>query len=196
MDPLARATRFFMGTAEVQLAARRLAAKLEELGIPYAICGGLAVFAHGYERTTADVDVLLTAQGLDRFKREALGRGWLEKFAGSRGVKDAEHRVPIDVLVTGGVPGRSGRSLVRFRDPAAIAVEKGGCRYVSLATLIEMKLASGLDSTTRYQDFADVVNLIRVNRLAEDFADRLHEEVQPKYRELWRDVQREPLVDA
>jgi hypothetical protein len=86
--------------------------------------------------------------------------------------------------------------LVRFRDPAAIAVEKGGCRYVSLATLIEMKLASGLDSTTRYQDFADVVNLIRVNRLAEDFADRLHEEVQPKYRELWRDVQREPLVDA
>src|SRR5262245_40030157 len=84
---LARATRFFMGTADVQLAANRLAQKLDELGIPYAICGGLAVFAHGHERMTRDVDVVLTADGLARFKEQALGRGWLERFPGSRGVR-------------------------------------------------------------------------------------------------------------
>ena len=60
-----------MGTADVQQAAVRLAKKLEELGIPYAICGGLAVFAHGHERMTKDVDVLLTAEGLRRFKEHA-----------------------------------------------------------------------------------------------------------------------------
>lgn len=85
-----------MGTADVQVAADRLAAKLSELGIPYAICGGLAVTAHGHARTTSDVDVLVTADGLARFKRDAIGRGWLDRFPGSRGVRDTERRAPID----------------------------------------------------------------------------------------------------
>ena len=52
--------RFFMGTSDVHLAADRLCQKLDELAIPYAICGGLAVNAHGHQRATTDVDVLLT----------------------------------------------------------------------------------------------------------------------------------------
>ena len=38
-----------MGTSDVQLAVDKIAAKLEELGIPYAICGGLAVTAQQKE---------------------------------------------------------------------------------------------------------------------------------------------------
>jgi hypothetical protein len=35
---------------------------------------GMALGAHGYERVTVDADVLLTREGLARFKKEQLGR--------------------------------------------------------------------------------------------------------------------------
>jgi hypothetical protein len=37
-----------MGEADVQRAAQRIAAALGEMGIPYVICGALAVTAHGH----------------------------------------------------------------------------------------------------------------------------------------------------
>jgi hypothetical protein len=177
--------RFFMGTSDVHAALARVTQKLEELQIPYAICGGMAVNAHGHQRTTTDVDLLLTPEGLAKFKEHALGRGWIEKFPGSRGVKDMERKVPIDVLLTGGIPGSGTPHGVVFPDPAAVAIEQAGKKYVSLATLIELKLASGMSAPDRLQDFADVIALVRVNRLGEHFGDRLHAYVQPKYRELW-----------
>src|SRR5687768_8377735 len=83
---LAEAARYFMGEADVQVAAQRIAKRLSELGIPYAICGGLAVAAHGHRRVTSDVDVLLTPDGLKKFKERWLGLGWVERFPGSKGL--------------------------------------------------------------------------------------------------------------
>jgi len=48
--------------AEERESLRRIASKLEELKIPYAVAGGMALVAHGYERTTVDVDVLVSAE--------------------------------------------------------------------------------------------------------------------------------------
>jgi hypothetical protein len=96
--------RFFMGTSDVHQALARVTNKLEELGIPYAICGGMAVNAHGYQRTTTDVDLLLTPAGHARFKAAAVGLGWVDKFPGSRGVLDAVTRVPIRFLLAPGTP--------------------------------------------------------------------------------------------
>lgn len=174
-----------MGTSDVHVALARVTQKLEELGIPYAVCGGMAVNAHGLQRATTDVDLLLTPEGLARFKAGALGLGWLEKFPGSRGVKDTDNKVPIDCLLTGGVPGDGTPHGVVFPDPAAVAVVIAGKKYVSLTALIEMKLASGLSARDRLRDLDDVIRLIRANRLGEHFADSMHAYVQPKYRELW-----------
>lgn len=179
-----------MGTSDVHVAMARLVQKLEELQIPYAICGGMAVNAHGHQRATTDVDVLLTPDGLARFKADALGRGWVEKFPGSRGVRDADRKVPIDFLLTGGIPGDGTPHGVEFPDPVAAAIEHEGARYLSLQRLIELKLASGLSAPDRLQDFADVIQLIRKNHLGEHFADAPHPYVQPKYRELWGYAQR------
>ena len=187
---LARASRFFMGTSDVQLAANKLVAKLDELGIPYAICGGLAVFAHGHERMTRDVDVVLTPDGLKKFKEHALGLGWLERFPGSRGVKDMEYKVPIDVLVTGGHPGAGKARGLTFPDPATSSVVLQGKRYLTLPKLIEMKLGSGMSAPDRPRDFDDVIQLIRAQALPESFAEGLHPEVQGKYGELWALAQR------
>lgn len=39
--------------------------KLDDAGIPYALCGGLAVAFHGYVRATQDIDVLVRPEHLD-----------------------------------------------------------------------------------------------------------------------------------
>ncbi|MFY9341662.1 MAG: hypothetical protein WAT39_04185 [Planctomycetota bacterium] len=174
-----------MGTSDVHVALARVTNKLQELGIPYAICGGMALNAHGYQRATTDVDLVLTAEGLAQFKAHALGLGWLERFPGSRGVKDTQNKVKIDILVTGGIPGDGTPRGVEFPDPAIAAVEIAGRRYVNLATLIEMKVACALSSPHRPRDYDDVIQLIRVNALGEHFAESMHPYVQAKYRELW-----------
>jgi len=51
------AERFFMHTDAVHQTLRKITAKLDELGIPYAVAGGIALVAHGYDRTTVDVVV-------------------------------------------------------------------------------------------------------------------------------------------
>lgn len=38
--------------------------KLDEAGLPYALCGGLAVAFHGYVRATQDIDVLVRPEHL------------------------------------------------------------------------------------------------------------------------------------
>ena len=179
-----------MGTSDVHVALDRVVNKLLELQIPYVICGGMAINAHGHQRATTDVDLILTAEGLQKFKANALGLGWVEKFPGSRGMRDAERKVPIDVLLSGGIPGDGTPHGVVFPEPDESTVELQGKLYLSLAKLIEMKLASGLSAPERLQDHADVIALIKANQVGEHFAEAMHPYVQPKYRELWGYAQR------
>src|SRR5690606_24246945 len=86
---------FQTGNAPAQKAARKVADRLKELQIPYVVAGGLAVAAHGYQRATVDVDVILTKAGLAKFKERWLGVGWIERFKGSKGMSDAEFNVKI-----------------------------------------------------------------------------------------------------
>ena len=67
-----------MGTADVQRALEKLVQTLDAQGIPYAIVGAMALNEFGYQRTTVDVDVLLTREGLAALKSSNLGRGYLE----------------------------------------------------------------------------------------------------------------------
>lgn len=183
------AERFFMGTAESQLAARRIAEALEALAVPYAIAGGLAVASHHHVRVTTDVDLLLTPDGLTRFKDAWLGRGWVERFPGSRGLRDTVAEVPVDVLLSGGFPGDGEPKPVCFPDPAAVSERRDGLLVVTLPTLIELKLASGLSAPHRLQDLADAIALIKANALTADFGEQLDPSVQPGYADLWQRAQ-------
>ncbi len=53
---------FFQGRDPVHRCLRRVVKKLEKAKIPYAVIGGMAVFAHRHQRPTKDVDLLLTAE--------------------------------------------------------------------------------------------------------------------------------------
>jgi hypothetical protein len=183
------ARRFFMGEADVQRALERLARVLEEKQIPYAIVGALALNEWGYRRVTVDVDVLLSPEGLRRLKAEVLGLGYVERFPGSRGLRDTEAKVDIDFLLAGEYPGDGKPKPVMFPDPAQAAVRGRRVALLPLAKLIELKLASGISAPHRLKDLADVLELIRALSLPRETADSLDASVRAKYDELWQAAQ-------
>lgn len=178
-----------MGEADVQRALERLARVLDENGIPYAIIGAMALNEWGYRRVTVDVDVLLAPEGLRDLKAEVLGRGYVEKFPGSRGLRDTEAGVDIDVVLAGEYPGDGKPKPVAFPDPAEAAVRGQRVALLPLTTLIELKLASGISAPHRLKDLADVLELIRVLSLPREVADSLDSSVRAKYEELWQAAQ-------
>jgi hypothetical protein len=186
---LRNATEFFMGTADVQRATNKIARAFDELGIPYAIVGATAMMRYGYERMTSDVDVLVTRDGLEAFKAQRLGRGYLEKFPGSRGLRDTENNITIDVLIAGDYPGDGKPKPVAFPDPSQEAETVEGISVLPLHRLIELKLASGISAAHRLKDLADVLELIRIRDLPRDFEQHLDPSVREKFRELWEAAQ-------
>lgn len=180
---------FFSGESKVQRTLEPIATRLRELDIDFALAGALAVGVRGHLRVTVDVDLLITAEGLSRFKTHWLGRGYVEQFPGSRGVRDSETGVPIDFLIAGEFPGDGRPKSVCFPDPASVPQTEGSYRILDLRTLIELKLAAGLSASDRLQDLADVLALVRANRLPESFAEVLDPFGREKYRELWRAAQ-------
>ena len=186
------AQRFFMAEADVHRALDKLVRTFETLGVPYAIIGAMALNEFGYQRTTVDVDVLLTAEGLAAFKAAMLGRGYVEKFPGSRGVRDTEHGVDIDVVLAGMYPGDGKPKPVVFPDPATAAERGSRVALLPLPLVVELKLASGMTAPHRLKDLADVQELIRIQQLPRAFVEGLNEFVRAKYLELWQFVQDQP----
>jgi hypothetical protein len=185
----AEATRFFMGESDVQHALEKLARLLDEDGIPYAILGGMALNAYGYRRVTIDVDVLLTREGLEAFRAKHLGLGYVQRFPGSKRLRDTENGVPIDVVLAGEYPGDGRPKPVAFPDPAVAAVRGDRIALLPLPQLVELKLASGMTAPHRLRDLADVLELVRILGLPADLADRLAPFVRDKYLEIWQAAQ-------
>jgi hypothetical protein len=146
----------------------------------------MALNAYGYRRVTVDVDVLLTREGLEAFKAKHLGLGYLPKFPDSKGLRDTENGVAIDVVLAGEYPGDGLPKPVVFPDPAATAVRGERVALLPLAKLIELKLASGMSAPHRLKDLADVLEVIRILRLPEELSGELDPSVREKYRELWQ----------
>jgi hypothetical protein len=183
-EVLDRAGDFFMKRSPQHAALLRIARELDALGLPFAIAGAMAVNAHGHERTTADVDILLTREALQAFKARWLGRGWVEVFPGSKGMRDTVEGVRLDVLIAGDYPDDGRPKPVAFPEPSAIAeTSADGWPVLPLRTLIELKLASAMTAPHRLQDYADVMNLIRRNGLPIDY--EVDPYVAEKFREMW-----------
>lgn len=188
---------FFEEKGGQHLALQRIAERLREMNIPYAIAGGMAMFAHGYRRFTEDVDILVSRDGLQRIHQELEGLGYVPLFSGSKNLRDAESGVRIEFLVTGDYPGDGKPKPVAFPDPQQASVERNNVSYLSLPSLIELKLASGMTAADRLKDLADVQELIRILRLPREFAEQLSPFVREKYVELWRAVQdKGPAADV
>lgn len=170
-------------------AARRIVERLHDLGIPFAVVGGLALFQHQYRRFTEDVDILVTPESLKRIHQELEGLGYVAPFTGSKQLRDVEKGVRIEFLVSGQFPGDGKPMPVAFPDPAGKAIDIGGIPVLRLPDLIELKLASGMSNAMRLKDLSDVVELIRLLKLPREFSEQLNPYVRSKFIELWTAVE-------
>ena len=177
---------FFEGQGRVQKTLERIARRLAELQLPYAVAGGMALYAHGYHRFTDDIDILMTRDDLRRLHEELDGRGWTRPFSTSKNLRDAQTGVRIEFLVAGGFPGDGKPKPVQFPDPSAVAVEIGGIKYVNLPTFIEMKLASGMTGENREKDLYDVKEIIITLQLPHSFSSGLNPFVRERFLQLWK----------
>lgn len=189
---LKEASLFFMRQDKVHDSLRRITQKLSELGVPYAVAGGMALVAHGYDRTTVDVDILVNAEGLARIHSALEGLGYLPPFSGSKHLRDTQTSVRIEFLVAGQYPGDGKPKPIPFPEPASVSIDIDGIAYLSLPTLIELKLASGMTNPGRLKDLADVQELIRARSLRRDYAAQLSPYVRAKFEELWDAVATNP----
>jgi hypothetical protein len=183
--------RFFEGRGREHRTLRRLVEKLEKANIPYAVVGGMAVNAHRYERTTKDVDVLLTREGFDELRRRMVPRSYDPVPGHPRRFLDRRHGVTFDVVLTGLFPGSGKPGPVAFPDPADVSEVIQNARVVNLSTLIQLKLAA-----RRHRDFGDVVELIRFNNLDEAFQQKLHPSVRRDFIECLEEKRRDDEYEA
>lgn len=176
-----------LGDASLWQAAAACHEALAQAGVPHAIVGGVAVCLHGYRRTTIDIDLLVRPEDMGTILRvlEAAGFNW--------NGEDHEFRspagIPVQLLAAGEKAGKG--SEVVLPSPAdldaAIVIE--GLPVLSLARLIEAKIACGEGDPRRtHRDFADVVELIAQHGLDGSFAQHLHKRVRAAFRRLVRHV--------
>lgn len=182
---------FFQGNDPVHRTMRRVAGKLEEAGIPYAIIGGMAVNAHRYVRTTGDVDFLLTAEGYRAFVELFVSRDFQKMPDRPRRFLDPETDATFDVLITGRFPGSGRPGPIAFPNPADSAERLDGRWVIGLAKLIELKLAA-----RRHRDFGDVVELIRIHNLDESYLSQIHPSLAPDFIECLEEKRREDEYEA
>ena len=177
--------RFFMGEGVLNKTIRRVKQDLERAGIDYSVIGALALNQHGYRRFTEDIDLLMTEEGLERFRKLLVGLGYRPAFEGAtKKFRTTDENVTIEIITTGEYPGDGRPKPVQFHDPKDDSVLIEDIKTVSLEKLIELKLASGMTAPHRLRDLADVQELIKIKNLEASFADRLNPYVREKFLEL------------
>lgn len=191
---LKRVDQFFMGESPIHKTVQTLARRLPDKGIDYAIVGAMALFLHGYRRETVDVDLLMTQEGLERFREQLVGLGYLPAFPGAkRHFLDTETGIRIDILMTGEYPGDGKPKPVVFPDPSSVSQSKAGIQIIRLDALVELKLASGISAQARLKDLADVQEAIKELRLPRTLGEALNPYVREKYFSLWDAVESDRL---
>jgi hypothetical protein len=144
--------------------------------IPHYVCGGFAVQERGYPRFTVDVDIIVpdVAVAVERLSLYGFRLNHGSTFT----LTDRETKVEVDIL-----PG--GRKLdpgpLTLPMPHSVSAQP---QILGLEQLISAKLSTYIGrGIARSKDLADVVELIKANRLPRDFG--VDAKVQAEYQKTW-----------
>lgn len=151
----------------------------------------MAVYAHGYKRTTQDIDLLLTAEDFAKFHRLFVPKAYEPLRKRKRRLIDRKNRIQVDILVTGLHPGWGKPMPITFPNPIDVREKIHSIYYINLEALLVLKLAA-----RRFRDLADVVNLIGAHNLDESFAKRLHPSLRADYLGCVAEKRREDQFNA
>ncbi len=150
----------------VRDAAIKTAAQLRQLGIRYALAGGLAVGAHGYIRATTDVDFLVGEEAFEH-------HGSLVAF--KPGVPIEVDGIRIDYLS----PAAFGAQMEAVLDHPPLSE---GLAIVPIEALIYLKLAA-----RRRKDMVDVIELVKAGAdvpRVRDYLKQYASDLLPLFEEL------------
>jgi hypothetical protein len=154
----------------------RLLYSLEQESLDYVVVGELALAAHGCRTCAPEITVCMREEDLARFWERLVGTVYENIEGRKQRFRDRHTQVPFTILLSGDLAGRRGKNAeIRFPDPSE-AVEIEGLRTISLERLIVLSLV-----TWQFKGWADVIELIRIHRLAKEFAQKLPESVRPVY---------------
>jgi len=141
-----------------------IAAALRSAGVRYAVCGGVAVTAHGAPRSTKDIDILVPPEDVQRAIDAVRPLGY--KFLALPMTFDAGTERERNVQRVSKIEGQDHMLLDLLLANASLAgalddrlevqLPEGPLTIVSRATLIRMKQLAG-----RTQDRLDLENLER-----------------------------------
>ena len=187
---LSEGSRHFEESSAVFEALHKVTSRLNELGIPYAVVGGMALFRHGLRRFTEDVDLLVNKDDLKTIHHKLSGLGYLPPFTNSKHLRDTQLGVRIEFLTAGDYPGDGKPKPVSFPEPLSFSFEADGINYINLSKLVELKLASGMTNPGRLKDLSDVLELIKTVNLPIDFANQLDASVRGKFEDLWSEARK------
>src|SRR4051812_27853408 len=144
-------------------AARKLQVEVEA-----PVLGGIAVFLHGYQRSTVDLDFYTPDRLITDLQLRAAGARW-----------DATRREHLfgAVRIHTVTPEDAGHVV---RTVSTI----DGVRVVSLKDLITIKLKTGLRHVHRGKDIIDVQELISLVPLEKSFAAKLPKDLRADFKRL------------
>lgn len=183
----AEKTYIMLGNENLWEVAKSCSAALSEAGVAHAICGGVAVCLHGYQRNTTDIDFLIKSEDSKATRQalEQIGLAWIAEQAEFR----SANGIAVQFILAGDKAGRGEE--VDLPDPtdpeSQVTIE--GLPTLRLSKLIEVKIACGSANLRRtHKDFADVVELIAHCNLDSSFAGYLHKSVRKTYKDLVRNA--------
>ena len=106
-------------------------------------------------------------------------------FSGSKAIRDVEHGVKIDFMITGDYPGDGRPKPVAFLSPRAVALHEDPFESSTSRARSSSMIACAITAPHRFRDLDDVVQLIRKNALPQDYAAKLDPYVRQRFAELW-----------
>jgi len=190
----AEARRYFAGQGMLNYALEQLVSDLRRHDIDYVVIGAVALFAHGYRRFTDNIDIVLTAEELERFITPISGRApqtfcnYDPDVTSNKRVRSFPHGISIRVMTSDEYPGDGKPKPVSMPDPQTAAIEINRIKFVTLEKLVELKLASGMTAPDRLKDLADVQEVIRIRGLSAEFSERLDPYVRGTFLALYETI--------
>ena len=149
---------------DVYAELKRIINSLNENNVEYAVCGGWAMAIHGVPRATLDIDLLITAESLERvFEIAKLNDYWLEDLPLSF------HDGQIEIRRISKIDDETGFVLMLdlllvtpeiadvWQNKLVKPLENGSVSVVSREGLVKLKTLSG-----RMQDKADIEKLAEI----------------------------------
>ncbi len=174
LSTLVRALLVELENPERQLSS--IVLDFDECGIDYCIIGSLAVRIHNYVRFGDDIDLLVSKETYSKIEQFLIGNGYSYRPGSTQHLycEFLGGKIPMDIYVEG----EKRQGGFPLPDPRASRIKAFSRWYASLPLLITLKI--------RIDDLGDVFQMIEVNELKEEFADKLAPDVREKFLEMLR----------